>query len=43
MKCREKKEIKDAKESLTKNGKPIVKGVCPVCGTTICKIGATLK
>lgn len=41
MKCKAKKEMKDPQEGLTKNGKPIVKGTCPDCGTTICKIGAT--
>ena len=25
---------------VTKNGKPITKGKCPDCGTTICRIGA---
>ena len=35
-----KKEMKDPVESLTKNGKPITKGKCPDCGTTICRIGA---
>ena len=40
MKCKAKKVMKDPKNEVTKNGKPIVKGVCPDCGTTICKIGA---
>ena len=40
MKCKAKKTMKDPKESTTKNGKPIVKGKCPDCGTTICRIGA---
>ncbi|HIS39469.1 MAG TPA: hypothetical protein IAC12_01275 [Candidatus Aphodovivens avistercoris] len=39
VKCKEKKEMVDPQESLTKNGKPITKGKCPVCGTTICRIG----
>ncbi|MEG0147726.1 MAG: DUF5679 domain-containing protein, partial [Raoultibacter sp.] len=26
-----------------KNGKPITKGKCPDCGTTICRIGAAKK
>ena len=43
MKCKGKKIMKDPKDGLTKNGKPIVKGVCPDCGTVICKIGATTK
>ena len=40
VKCKEKKEIKDAKEITMKNGKPAVQGVCPDCGTKIFKIGA---
>ena len=40
VKCKAKKEMKDPVESLTKNGKPITKGKCPDCGTTICRIGA---
>ena len=40
VKCKAKKAMVDPKEDLTKNGKPIVKGKCPDCGTTICRIGA---
>ena len=40
MKCKEKRAMKDPKEGTTKNGKPITKGTCPVCGSTICRIGA---
>ena len=40
MKCKEKKTMKDPVESTTKNGKPITKGTCPDCGSTICRIGA---
>lgn len=40
MKCKEKKEMKNPVEGTTKNGKPITKGTCPVCGSTICRIGA---
>lgn len=43
VKCKEKKEMVDAKEELTKNGKPITKGKCPSCGTTMCRIGAIKK
>ena len=32
VKCKEKKEMKDPVEGTTKNGKPITKGTCPVCG-----------
>ena len=38
VKCKAKKEMKDAKETTMKNGRPMLKGICPDCGTTICKI-----
>ena len=37
MKCKAKKEMKDPKETTTKNGRPMVKGVCPDCGTKMNK------
>ena len=40
MKCKAKKVMADPVEGTTKNGKPIIKGKCPDCGTTICRIGA---
>ena len=40
VKCKEKREIKDAQEITMKNGKPAVQGICPECGTKIFKIGA---
>lgn len=43
VKCKEKREMKDAKQIEMKNGKPAVQGLCPVCGTKITKIGATLS
>lgn len=39
VKCRSKKEIKDAKQVTMKNGRPATEGVCPDCGTKIFKIG----
>ena len=39
VKCRSKKEIKDAKSITMKNGRPATEGVCPDCGTKIFKIG----
>ena len=40
MKCRVKRELKDAKTLLTmKNGKRAIQGVCPVCGTKMFRIG----
>jgi hypothetical protein len=39
VKCRAKKEIKDAQQVTMKNGRPATKGVCPDCNTAIFKIG----
>jgi hypothetical protein len=39
VKCKAKRDIKDAKESLTAKGTKIAKGKCPVCGTTVCRMG----
>jgi hypothetical protein len=39
VKCREKKEMKDAEQITMKNGRPAVTGTCPDCGTKIFKIG----
>ena len=37
FKCKQKKEVKDAQEVITKNGKRAIKGVCPDCGTKMFK------
>jgi len=39
VKCRAKREMKDAKAITMKNGKPATQGVCPVCGTKMFRIG----
>ncbi|MEM3827269.1 MAG: DUF5679 domain-containing protein [Candidatus Micrarchaeaceae archaeon] len=39
MKCKQKREMKDAKEVVMKNGKKAFTGVCAVCGTKMFKIG----
>ena len=39
VKCRGKKEIKNAKSITMKNGKPATQGVCPTCNTKIFRIG----
>ncbi len=39
MKCRTKREMKDAKAITMKNGTPATQGVCPVCGTKMFRIG----
>lgn len=43
VKCKTKREMKDATEVTMKNGKPAVQGICPECGTKIFKIGAMKK
>jgi hypothetical protein len=35
VKCREKRKITDGKVEKTAKGRPIAKGKCPVCGTTV--------
>ena len=39
VKCRAKREMKDAKAIIMKNGRPATQGVCPVCGTKMFRIG----
>ncbi len=39
VKCRAKREIKNAKAITMKNGKPATQGVCPVCATKMFRIG----
>ena len=41
VKCRAKREMKDAKSITMKNGKPATQGVCPVCSTKMFRIGST--
>jgi len=35
VKCREKVKMKNGKETTTKNGRKMMKGKCPDCGTTV--------
>jgi NAD-dependent SIR2 family protein deacetylase len=39
VKCKAKKEMKNAKGITMKNGKPATQGVCPSCGTKMFRIG----
>jgi hypothetical protein len=39
VKCKAKRDIKDAKDIVMKNGRPATQGLCPECGTKIFKIG----
>ena len=38
MKCKKQVEVKNAEETVMKNGMKAVKGVCPDCGTKVFKI-----
>jgi len=38
VKCKETVEIKDGVESKTSRGTTILKGKCPKCGTTVCRM-----
>ena len=38
VKCKAKKEMKDAKQVKMKNGRGAMKGVCPTCGTGLYRI-----
>lgn len=38
VKCKAKREMKDAKEVTMKNSRKALKGVCPTCGTGMFKI-----
>ena len=42
VKCKEKRDMNSAENTTMKNGKPAVKGVCPVCGTGMFKIGGVV-
>jgi len=39
VKCRAKREIQNPERVTLKNGRPATKGVCPVCGTKVYRIG----
>lgn len=38
VKCKKKVEIKDGKEFTTKNKRKMIKGKCPNCSITVCRI-----
>ena len=38
MRCKKSVEIKNGKESVTKNKMRILKGNCPKCDTKVCRI-----
>lgn len=39
VKCKEKREMKDEVIGKTSRGVNMVRGVCPICNTKMCKIG----
>ena len=39
LKCRTKREIKNATQVTLKNGRPATQGTCPVCATKVFRIG----
>jgi NAD-dependent SIR2 family protein deacetylase len=39
VKCRTKRDAENVEEVTMKNGKKAAKGKCPVCGTSMFKIG----
>lgn len=41
VKCKAKREVKNAQQVTLKNGKPAMTGVCPTCGTKVFKIGSS--
>jgi hypothetical protein len=43
VKCREKRDIKGGEKVKTSKGRPMAKGVCPVCGTTVTRFLSTKK
>ena len=40
VKCKAKREIRNAEKVTLKNGRPANRGTCPNCGTKIYRIGA---
>jgi Zn finger protein HypA/HybF involved in hydrogenase expression len=39
MKCRREREIQNPRSVVLKNKRPATRGVCPVCGTKMVRIG----
>jgi NAD-dependent SIR2 family protein deacetylase len=38
VKCKKKMEMTDAKKTKMRNGREMMKGTCPKCGTGMCRI-----
>lgn len=43
VKCKDKREMKDAHQITMKNGKPAMQGICVVCGTKLTRILSSQK
>ncbi|MBS3157980.1 hypothetical protein J4206_01700 [Candidatus Woesearchaeota archaeon] len=43
VKCKEKRQMKNAKKVSLPNGRPAAQGVCPECGTKMFRIGDPAK
>ena len=41
MKCKTKREVRDAQATFNKSGAPVTRGICPVCGTSVFRTGRT--
>lgn len=41
VKCKTKREIKNPQPTFTDNGMPATRGTCPVCGTSMYRMGRT--
>ncbi len=41
VRCKEKRPLKDPEPVFTAVGRPATRGTCPVCGTTLLRLGAT--
>ena len=38
VKCKAKREMRGAEKKVMKNGRPMMQGTCPVCGTKLTRI-----
>jgi hypothetical protein len=43
VKCRERRSIKNGTVTETAKGRPMAKGICPKCGTTVTRFLSTKK
>jgi len=39
VKCRDKREMKEPKAVTMKNGRSATRGICPICGTKMFRLG----